>query len=503
MVTQRDIDAYERGTELADEGKYEAALSCMCEHLRTMPHDAQALNDAGTILHCLNRSNEAIEYLERAYDFRKDSAEIVWNLVEAYLGVGMASKAASLFDEMEQMRILNIDVVNRTASMLLDQNKKGQAVEVLLQSLRLWPEQEVLPPILEIIRGRRPKVAFLCSRIGGAMTLADALAFFKQRFQTTYHERHSVEGICELLEQSDIAWLDGGGETVVEASKLPHVGKTIVSLRPSDIRGDWVREVRWEQLDILVQMGSSAVESALLEWVPDIRSRIRVVVLPDGIKLDRFISEERMRGKNLAFIGCLSLEANPMFLLQCMQKLHYIDPEYRLFFSGRFDSSILEQYVRHMVQILSLEDVVSFEPYPSDLNAWLSDKHFVVSSALSENQVESVLKGMAAGLKPVIHNFVGAETLFPPACLFNIAEEFCERVLGPDYDPEGYRRFVADRYPIDGHLHRANLILTQLEKEIDFQPLTTFAGGVRTDPLGEPSFPRDVNVADPVNLANL
>jgi hypothetical protein len=83
---------------------------------------------------------------------------------------------------------------------------------------------------------------------------------------------------------------------------------------------------------------------------------------------------------------------------------------------------------------------------------------------------------MAGGLKPVIHNFPGAQMLFPPECLFNISEEFCEQVIGREYDPAQYRRFVEDRYPVVRQLERVNGILTQLETEID---LGQFSEGSR------------------------
>jgi pentatricopeptide repeat protein len=427
----------------------------------------------------------------------------VWNLVEAYLAAGMASEAAALFDRMERDGILNIDVVNRAATMLLDQGKKGPAVEVLIQSLRLWPEQEVLTPILQVIRGQRPKIAFFRGGTGEDGALANAWAFAEQRFQTAFHADYPGDEMEELLAWSDIAWFDGGDEAVVRGCRLPRTGKTIVSLRCSDVQGDWIEDVRWEHVDILIQIGSQAVEAALLERVPDIRNRTRLVVLPYGVNLDQFRFQPRPRGKHLACTGCLSMESNPALLLQCMQKLHYLDAEYRLFFSGRFESSVLEHYVRHMVQTLGLADVVSFEPYPGNLDAWFDDKHFIVSSGIGESQVEAVLTGMAAGLKPVVHNFSGAEQLLPPACLFNIAEEFCERVRSQDYDPAGYRRLVEDRFPIDRHLRQVNLILTQLETEIDLQRAPMSPNGSMPDSFRSLPQRQDVGTVDPLNVANL
>ncbi len=469
MSAQPGTNTYERGLELAEAGKYEAALTCMREHLRMAPEDAQALNDAGAILHCLGRSDDAVEHLVRAHRLQGDSGEIVWNLVEAYLGAGMAREAACLFEKMERMNLLNVEVLNRVATMLLDQGHKGEAVEVLLRSQSLWPEQQVLDPILEVIRSKRSKVALVRLADDAGGTLSEAWRFVQDRFQTGFYTSRTPEELSHLMEWCDIAWFDGGGPVLIEASHRPGARKTIVSLRCSDVRDDWVRQVRWESVDILVQIGSSAVEEALLKWVPDIRNRTRLVVVPNGIDTERCLFPQRPRGKNLACMGRLSMESNPAFLLQCMQKLHYIDPGYRLFFAGDFESPVLEQYTMHMVQTLGLGAVVSFERHPGHLNGWLGDKHFIVSSGLGEGQVDSLLTGMACGLKPVVHNFAGAERRFPAGCLYNIAEEFCQRVQSPEYDPAGYRRFVEQRYPIREQLRLVGGILNQLETEIDAQ----------------------------------
>lgn len=506
MTAQTGMNAYQRGVELAEAGKHEAALNCMREYLRGAPQDVQALNDIGAILHCLGRSNDAVEYLKKAHALRADSTEVVWNLVEAYLASNRASEAAALFDALERVGILNIEVLNRTATMLLDQDKKGEAVEVLLRSLQLWPEQEVLMPILEIIRSRRPKVAFFRTGTGDDGILADACSFVEQRFQTEFYENHNSDDFEGLIDWADIAWFDGGGDMLAAASKMERSGKTIVSLRRSDIKGDWIKAVRWERVDILIEIGSSAVEEALLTHVPDIRNRTRLVVVPHGVNLEGRIFRTRPRGKHLACMGCLTMEANPAFLLQCMQKLHYLDNDYRLSFAGRFESPVLEQYVCHMVQTLGLTGVVSFEPYPSDLDTWLSDKHFVVSCGINEGQVEAVMAGMASGLKPVLHNFPGAEQLFPPEYLFNIAEEFCECVCGREYEPASYRRFVEQRYPSREQLERVNGILVQLETEIDQQQPATAGGFGGVDiaaPLaGTPSATGQSPLTAPLNVIN-
>jgi len=152
-----------------------------------------------------------------------------------------------------------------------------------------------------------------------------------------------------------------------------------------------------------------------------------------------------------------------------MQKLHYIDPEYKLFFAGVFQNPMLEQYIKHIVQVLELTDVVFFDGWREDINSWLKDKHYIVSGSIGESQGMGSMEGMACGLKPVIHNFPGAKEIFPSEFLFNISEEFCEQILSDTYEPKRYRRFVEEKYPLKKQLTKINNIFTQFEVEIGSQ----------------------------------
>jgi len=152
--------------------------------------------------------------------------------------------------------------------------------------------------------------------------------------------------------------------------------------------------------------------------------------------------------------------------MQCMQKLHYIDPEYRLYFAGNFQDYGLEQYLRHIVKAMGLEGVVFFDNWQDDVEGWLADKHFVVSASISESEGMGILEAMACGLKPVIHNFPGAEEIFGSEFLFNISEDFCKQILSENYEPSRYHSFVEKRYPMNRQLAGIDGIFGQLEAEI-------------------------------------
>jgi len=460
---------YEKGLELAESGKHQEALACMQEHLRTISGNAQVLNDTGAILHCLGRSDEAIEHFVKALSHQGDSTEIVWNLVEAYLAVGKANEAMQLFDDMERLGILNVDVINRAANIFLEQNNKADAIEILLRSLRTWPNQEILKPMIKVIRSKRPKIAFFCGLRGDTKFLTDIYTSTERRFPVKFFEGEDIDQMYELMKWSDISWFEWCTNIAVEASKLPKVCKNIVRLHRFEAYGDWPGQVQWENIDTLITVGNSFVKETLLKHVPDIRNRTRLVTIPNGVNFDKFKFVDRQRGKNIACAGYLNMRKNPMFLLQCMQKLHYIDAEYKLFFAGVFQNPMLEQYIKHIVQRLELTDVVFFDGWQEDINSWLKDKHYIVSGSIGESQGMGLMEGMACGLKPVIHNFPGAEEIFPSEFLFNISEEFCEQILSDTYEPQRYRKFIEENYPLQKQLSELNGIFTQLEAEIDLE----------------------------------
>jgi tetratricopeptide (TPR) repeat protein len=463
-----NIDNYERGLKLAEAGQYQEALASMQEYLLTAPANPEALNDTGAILHCVGRSNEAIELFLKALTLKKDSAEIIWNLVEAYIAMGRAIDAAQLFDKMQQMSILNADVLNRTANIFLNQDNKACAMEMLLRSLKIAPEQDVLKPMIDVIRSKRPKIAFICGADG--MTFLNEIAeFISQRFETRFFDGKTEEQLYELMKWSDISWFEWCTNFAVIGTRMPKVCKNIIRLHRYEAYGPWPQQVNWSNVDRLITIGNSFVKEMLLRKIPYLEGQTSTIEIKNGVNLDKFHFINRSPGKNIAFLSNLRAVKNPAFVLQCMQKLHYIDPEYRLFFGGMFQDEALEQYLRHMVKALNLSDVVFFDGWQNDVNSWLRDKHYIVSTSLIESQGMGILEAMACGLKPVIHNFPGASQTFPSEYLFNIAEEFCEQIRNQTYEPERYRRFVEEKYALKNQLNKVNDVFIKLEVEIEAQ----------------------------------
>lgn len=466
MTTESKSEIYERGLKLAEAGQHDQALECIRQYLVNEPGDVQAWNDIGAILFCMGDGSEAIEHFEKAKSLSgpEVSAEIYWNLTEAYLAEELPGEAARLFDDMERLGILNADTLNRTANSFLWAESLGNAMEMLLRSLEMAPDQEILAPMAEVIRSKRVNAAFFCRRETGRM--AELLKFADKRFKTELHIDKTPLQIRQVMDWSGISWFDGCDDAMVEALAIAGSCKVIVRLDSNDISSGPIDRIDWNNVDVLVITTNPFVKEALIERVGDIADRTRIVTIGPGADTRSLEFVEKKCGKKIACIGDIDSRSNPMFLVQCMQKLHYLDSDYRLYFAGDFTDKATEQYIRHTVERLDLSSVVFFDGRQNNINAWLRDKHYVVSGGISEQGLEGVLTGMACGLRPAVHNFPGAEAMLDKEFLFDLAEDFCELLLVSAYEPERYRSIVEENYTLKSRMSAINDVIVRLEKDV-------------------------------------
>ena len=113
---------------------------------------------------------------------------------------------------------------------------------------------------------------------------------------------------------------------------------------------------------MLITIGNGFVTDKLIGDVAGIENRTRIVQIPNGINLKKFKFVEREKGKNIAFVGNLSMKKNPVLLLRCFEALLAIDPDYRLFFAGTFHDPVLEQYMRYTI---GNKETLDLGPFPN------------------------------------------------------------------------------------------------------------------------------------------
>jgi glycosyltransferase involved in cell wall biosynthesis len=467
MAADSQGRGHESYMKLAETGRHQEALDQVRAYLRDHPQDHQAWNDCGAILFCLRQVEDAIVAFEKARNLSGSSvsAEIYWNLSEAYLDGGYPGMAVKQFDVMEKLGMLSADLLNRAADAFLKQESFGGALEMLLRSLEVNSQQEILQPMVEIVRSKRPRLAiFAAVEDDRTQAVHD---YARKRFPTELHVGRRADEIRNILEWSQISWFEGCDELITAVSRTPKACSTILRLRPGDVLRSQIRQIHWEQIHTVIVTGLKSEYESLLESVEGIAGKTRVVYIPEGVDSREYGSTAKQRGKNLAYIGPLTPEANPMFLLQCMQKLNYVDPSYQLHLVGSGTDARMESYLRHMIDRMRLSGVVVMDQPPRNLNVWLRDKHYIVAAGIQGEGWDGVLKGMAAGLRPVVANYPGVEERLDREFVFDLAEDFCCQIQSGSYEPERYRETVEARFSLRTMIRAWNDELYRIEKDLE------------------------------------
>lgn len=163
MHSQSSTDMeYEQIQQLAEQGQYAQALEQIERFIESHPDDAQAINDCGVLLFTLGRSDEAVDRLEEALTLQSppDPATLV-NLAEAVIAARRGELTVELMPRLMAADVFTPDLGARAATALLDSGQLAGAIEVLLLSQQAVPGQQVIEPMLDSIRARRPKVALV------------------------------------------------------------------------------------------------------------------------------------------------------------------------------------------------------------------------------------------------------------------------------------------------------------------------------------------------------
>lgn len=229
MSTKTQSDIYTKGLELAEEGNHVESLVYLQRHLEDNPNDAEALSDTGAVFYCLGQTDQAVEHFKKAIDADNNYGQSYWNLAEAYLTDGKIQQAAGLFDDMQRLEILSPDLTIRTANHFLEQSDKGSAIEMMLKSAELSDSEELIKPMIEVVKSKRPKIVFF-----GVEDTDDFYKYVSERFMTESFESKKSEELPDMISWCDIAWFDGCGENLQRALALPKVCKIVVRANSSE-----------------------------------------------------------------------------------------------------------------------------------------------------------------------------------------------------------------------------------------------------------------------------
>ena len=211
------------------------------------------------------------------------------------------------------------------------------------------------------------------------------------------------------------------------------------------LQTDFPARVDWTQVHRLVLVASD-IADLLISRFPAIAATVPLVRIANGIDLDRFAAcaPDRFR---VGWVGHVEPKKNPALLLQIAHRLRQLDTRYTFHAAGAFTDLRTLRYLERQIPKLDLGGTMRFDGPVADMPTWYADKGVLLSTSLYESFGMAIGEEMAVGAFPVVHDFPGADLLWPEECLFAAIDHAVALIRSGR--PGLYRGWVADRYGLD------------------------------------------------------
>ncbi len=125
---------------------------------------------------------------------------------------------------------------------------------------------------------------------------------------------------------------------------------------------------------------------------------------------------------------------------------------YVLHIAGKYQDRILESYINNKIKEYSLAENVIFHDWLDGpkMNELWDSLNYILCTSITESFGYSIAEAMARGIKPVIHDFIGAEKVWDAKYIFGNYSEAVNRIAfnGDRYDSKEYREFIEDNYDL-------------------------------------------------------
>lgn len=506
-MTPETREAVIKGEELFEVGRYQEALAVFESVLESDPHNDGALNDAGLACAEVGREAEAILYFEQALAANPENSKAFYNLLDFLIRSGDVEEAADTFmiwgeniDEgPEKARyraalkpltasragdFVNDDRDKEVADLGFDSERKFDDAEADkaagtlaasntrdgVQSEYAGASPKLLAPTLNAFPSadHRTKVAFVCFRNDHFLRDIERLTADRHEVQTVHFDygRIDLDAVQRLMDWADVTWFEWFDGLLVEASRrLRKSSKVICRLHRFEAFTEWPAQVDWGFIDRLVLVSPHMLD-VMKTRQPDLHLLVDLHVIYNGVDLTRFHFTPRRHGYSVAVVADLRSRKNPSLILQCIDALRKIDDRYALHLAGEIREPEVRLYLDHMLDQMDLRSNVHIHGWIEDMDAWLEDKNYLLSTSIHESFGYGIAEAMARGIKPIIHHFPGADRLFPRRFLFATIREFIDRVRNDRYDSRSYRDFIEAHYSLAEQADRIDAVLKRWPQQV-------------------------------------
>lgn len=471
---------------LFSQGQTPEALELLETFLAEEPQNLRALNDLGAIRQSQGDGAGAEDAFRRALDVDPDRQDTRGNLA---LALCVQEKWEEAREQLNKLLAVNQTDARLWALLARVEKSLGNlnaAVEYLDRCLLIDPNQ---PDLKET----RDKMAADAAH-GPAVASKSTTPFVLMCCQKSLE--YFATQLCDELEKSIIVkrmvgsnlgefswpirsaptvWLEWGSDLARECTTHPQLldGKRVIlRMHSYEILNGMAGKVNYARVNDVIFV-SNYMRQLFEKKYPNRLNNTRVHIIHNGIDLAAYPFIPGKNGRKIAFVARIEAKKDPMLMVQAFTFLRHRHADVELHVAGAPDDNRYYIAIPDFLNKNQLGTSTNFYGHLKDIPKFLADKDFILCTSPFESQGVGILEALHRGLKPLVYNFPGAETLYPRKWLWNNLDEMEALMLnGPN--PEECRDFVAKYYSMQRQAENFIKILTSEEEIVEAPPATLF-----------------------------
>ena len=429
------------------------------ELIEKIEDEVERYNSLGIIHYYEGKINEALEFFKKALDTNPVHDDVLFNYSKVLF------EKEEYFESWRYLTRINSktwEVYDMLGDTQLKQNNPAMALHYYKKAMELSniPEMKEKYQILRDQFKKDIKLAIFCLP-GLDNFIKDIAQILSNIYDVKLVVTTDGRQIKEAYDWADIVWLEWANEMAVEiTNKLPKDEKKIICrLHRYEAFTPFVQKINWNNIDKLILVADHMKE-VLEKYQSNIYKLIedRIEVVPNGLDLNRFQFRVRRPGFNIAVVAHINHRKEPAMWLQVIGMLKKVDEEYTLHIAGDFQDPTYAHYFYYFIKNAGLEKNVKLYGWVEDVNAFLEDKNYLLSTSIHESFGYNIAEAMAKGIKPIIHNYAGAKTQWPEKLVYNFIFEI-PNLLSEEYNSLSYRTYIEDSWAMERQILNISQLL--------------------------------------------
>ncbi|MCH4259678.1 MAG: glycosyltransferase [Clostridium tyrobutyricum] len=420
--------------QLIDNGSLKEAKSLIEQYKGIAQDDVEAYSMDAVVLIMEEKFDQAEQVLKEGLNIDEDNFDLNYNL-------GYVYEKAEKFN-------MALECYEKARKSCNDENLKRNIRNTINAIRDKHPEA---------INENRLKLIFFVKQ-GMDSFLGNIIDGLSNEYITKKVIVTDYKQIDKGMEWADICWFEWCDELVIYGSKLFMASekKIICRLHSYEAFTDYPSKVDWDKVDKLIFVGEHIRKFITNKFKIDNK---KIEVIPNGIDVNKWTFKDRKLGYNIAYVGYINYKKGPMLLLHTFKAIYDKNHKYKLYIAGKFQDDRDVLYFKQMIKEFNIENNVIFNGWQDNLDKWLENKNYILCTSILESQNMSVMQAMAKGIKPIIHNFVGAKNVYTKKYIWNTIDDAVHMILQDNYNSKDYRKFIENNYSLNKQIGKIKQVI--------------------------------------------